>query len=610
MRKHYYALLPVLGFTLAIGGCSGLMTGPAETADADGKAESTQQEPDTDSNSPSDGDKSTGEKVADATLDEEDISYRDFPPDVLFALLSAELAAQRGRFDVTLVNYTQAAADTGDEGVIRRAMQIAQALNASNAQRKIADIWLKANPDAPQALRIATLKAIQNDEFDQALSHMERLYDQGEMAQFDTLATQARAMEPEQQEKLRRLYQKLHERHSSQPDITYSLALLNDNTGNTEEALSLVNGILEDNEKFQPAVTLKGKLLYDLERNEEAIDYLRRETRRFPDNRRLGTLYARVLVNSGRLQAAEDEFESLMERFPEASSLKLSRALVAIENENTEVARTLLEELVAEDVHTSEAHFYLGRLADDEDNTNEALHHYRQVQSGSHFFSALSRASFLEAEKGNLDSVRENLENLRSRLPEQSERLWLLEINLLLDLGEHDTAMKVSDNALSEHPDNTDIRYARAMLHERAGNIEAMETDLRRVIEQEPDNAVALNALGYTLTVHTERYEEAEKLITKALEIQPENPAILDSAGWVHHHLDEQEKALEYLTKAYDILPDVEIAAHLGKVLWTLDRKDDARTVWRRALEENDDEEQLDPLLDILDELGLSAEDF
>ncbi|TDT38454.1 tetratricopeptide repeat protein [Halospina denitrificans] len=596
MRKHQCALLPVLGLTFLMVGCSGLMTEPSKPSDTDDKPATEE-------------DKSTEDKVAEATLDEEEISYRDFPPDVLFALLSAELAAQRGRFDVTLVNYTQAAADTGDEGVIRRAMQIAQALNATNAQRQIAAIWLKANPDAPQALRIAALRALQNDEFEQAIQYMERLYTQGEVAQFDTLATQARAMKPEQQQELLRLYREVHDRHPDQPDVTYSLALLNDNAGNTEESLSLVNGILESHDNFQPAITLKGKLLYDLERNEEAINYLRRQTRRFPDNRRLGTLYARILVNAGRLQAAEDEFQSLMERFPEASSLKLSRALVALENDNNRVARTLLQELVAEGLHTNEAHFYLGRLADDKNNANEALHHYRQVQGGSHFFSALSRASFLEAKQGELDSVRNKLENLRARLPEQRERLWLLEINLLLDLGEHDEALTVADSALSEHPENSDIRYARAMLHERAGQIEAMEADLRGVLEQEPNNAVALNALGYTLTVHTERYGEARQLIMKALEIQPENPAILDSAGWVHYHLGENQKALDYLKQAYDILPDVEIAAHLGRVLWAMDKKDDARMIWRRALDENE-EQQLTPLLEILDELGLSAEDF
>ena len=586
------------------------MTEPSEPSDADAQpASSPESTPEADDKPSPDGDKSTEEAVSDATLDEEEVSYRDFPPDVLFALLSAELAAQRGRFDVTLVNYTQAAADTGDEGVIRRAMQIAQALNATNAQRRIAAIWLKANPDAPQALRIAALRALQGDNFDKAVQYMERLYTQGEVAQFDTLATQARAMKPEQQKELLRLYREIHERHPEEPDITYSLALLNDNAGNREEALSLVNSILEKHGNFQPAVTLKGKLLYDLERNEEAITFLRRQTRRFPDNRRLGTLYARVLVNSGRLQAAEDEFQSLMERFPEASSLKLSRALVALENDNTSVAENLLEELVAQGLHTNQAHFYLGRIADDRDKPNEALHHYRQVQGGSHFFSALARASFLEAEQGELDTVRNKLENLRSRLPEQRERLWLLEINLLLDLGEQDKALGAANTALSEYPENTDIRYARAMLHEQADQIEAMESDLRRVLAQEPDNAVALNALGYTLTVHTERYAEAEKLINKALEIQPENPAILDSAGWVHYHLGDNEKALDYLQKAYDILPDVEIAAHLGRVLWAMDKKDDARVVWRRALDEGEGQ-QLDPLLEILDELGLSAEDF
>lgn len=609
MRNHKSALVAIIGVTLLLGGCSGLTTQPP--ADEGGTNPDTEQKDDSeagDSGVPDD-DKSTAEQVEEATLDEQKASYRDFPPDVLFALLSAELAAQRGRFDVTLVNYTQAAADTRDEGVIRRAMQIARALNATNAQRKIAAIWLKANPEEPQALRIAALKAIQEDQFDQALDYMERLYAEAEITQFETLASQAKAMKPEHREQLLKLYRKVHERHPEQADITYSLALLNDNTGNKGQALSLTNEILESEPNFQPAVTLRGKLLFDLERNAQAIDYLRRQTRRFPDNRRLGTLYARVLVNADRLEAAEDEFQALMERFPEATSLKLSRALVAIENDNRSVAQPLLEELIAEGVHTNDAHFYLGRLADEKDNLNAALHHYRQVQGGSHFFSALSRASLLEAKKGNLESVRNKLENLRSRLPQQRARLWLLEINLLLDLAEYDKVLTVSETALSEHPRNTDIRYARAMLYERKGRIEAMESDLRRVLEQEPENAVALNALGYTLTVHTERYPEAEKLITKALEIQPDNPAILDSAGWVHYHLDELNKALTHLEKAYEKLPDVEIAAHLGRVLWALERKGDARTVWRRALEDSS-KDQLDPLLKILDAVGLTLEDL
>ncbi|NIV29400.1 MAG: hypothetical protein GWN58_07795, partial [Anaerolineae bacterium] len=126
------------------------------------------------------------------------------------------------------------------------------------------------------------------------------------------------------------------------------------------------------------------------------------------------------LVNEGKLQAAEDEFETLMERFPEATGLKLSRALVALENNHDDVAEELLNQLLTEGVHRNQAHYYLGRLADKRDNPNEALHHYSQVQGGNHFFQSLSRASYIRAEQGELEAVRSNLDNLRARLPEQS----------------------------------------------------------------------------------------------------------------------------------------------------------------------------------------------
>ncbi|MGM0450638.1 MAG: tetratricopeptide repeat protein [Pseudomonadota bacterium] len=611
MQKHPWFLAPALALTLLLGGCSGLATDPGDGEEDDAPADDAPaDEAPSDEKKDAEDDKAedTAESVESAVMDSEEIEYRDFPPDVLFALLSAELAAQRGRYDVTLMNYAQSAADTQDPAVIRRAMQIAQALDATNAQRQIAEVWLKVDPENPQALRIAALAQLRQSNLDQALAYMEKLHEQDEDAQLDTLANQARALPADQQQTMLELYERLHERHPDSEAITYSLALLNDNTGNSERALELTNGLLEEKSNFQPAVTLKGKLLYDLERSDEAVDYLRQQARRFPENRRLGTLYARVLVNQGQLQAAEDEFEALMERFPDATGLKLSRALVALENDHHDIAEDMLNELLSEGVHTNQAHFYLGRLADKRENPNEALHHYSQVQGGNHFFQSLSRASYIRAEQGELEAVRNNLANLRSRLPDQSARLWQMEINLLLDLEQPEKALAVADSALDDNPDNTEIRYMRAMLREQTGDIEGMESDLREVLEAEPENAVALNALGYTLTVHTDRHDEAEELIMQALELDPENPAILDSAGWVHYRKGEPEEALEYLGDAYERLPDPEIAAHLGRVLWELDRREEARTLWRRTLEETDNTDALEPLLEILEELDLEPE--
>ncbi|MFO7787144.1 MAG: hypothetical protein R6W87_05130, partial [Halospina sp.] len=176
MQKLAWFHVPALALTLILGGCSGLATDTGEKGDA-----ASEEAPADASESGSDD--TEEESVEAAVMDSEEIEYRDFPPDVLFALMSAELAAQRGRYDITLMNYAQSAADTQDPAIIRRAMQIAQALDATNAQRQIAEVWLKKEPNHPQALRIAALAELREGNLEQALTYMEKLHEQGGEAQ-------------------------------------------------------------------------------------------------------------------------------------------------------------------------------------------------------------------------------------------------------------------------------------------------------------------------------------------------------------------------------------------------------------------------------------------
>ena len=112
------------------------------------------------------------------------------------------------------------------------------------------------------------------------------------------------------------------------------------------------------------------------------------------------------------------------------------------------------------------------------------------------------------------------------------------------------------------------------------------ESDLRKLISMEPDNAHAYNALGYTLADQTDRYQEALELIEKALELKPNDPFIMDSMGWVQYRLGNHQLAIDYLERAFDIREDAEIAAHLGEVLWIVGDRQRAEAVWNRALEQ------------------------
>lgn len=528
------------------------------------------------------------------------VEYADFEPETLYLLLSAEIAAQRGRYDITLVNYLKAAKQSRDQVVIERAMRIAQSLNGDNAQKQLAELWLDIDPDNLQAHRISAIQAVKGNDLQTAIHHMERIMDQGGDADFDSLAAMAANLPPEQQQELLALYNEMSDRHPDTPELEYSIALLLKVTGQPQQALDRLEPLLQENANFQPAIILKGDLLYQTGQKSSALDYLLTNTRRFPGNRQMGTLYGRMLINEGELQAAQDEFNRLVKRYPDTPGLRLSHALVALENGQTDLARQELTQLAEQGHHTSEANYYLGRIEDQASNTEQAIGYYQSVEQGNYYFPALARASSLLAENGQLEDAIDRIRRLREANPRQAENFWLLEVNLLLDQEQQQQALSTATEALEEHPDNIEIRYARAMLYDGIGQPAYAEADLKHILEQEPENAVALNALGYILTTRTDRLREARGYIEKALRLDPNNPAILDSMGWVLFLEGQLEPALEYLSRAWAAFPDPEVAAHYGEALWMNGAEEQARIIWQEGLEQDSNHEVLRETIDRL----------
>ncbi|MGO1461258.1 MAG: tetratricopeptide repeat protein [Oleiphilaceae bacterium] len=530
--------------------------------------------------------------------------YADFEPETLYLLLSAEIAAQRGRYDVTLVNYLKAAQQSRDKKVIERAMHIAQSLNGDNAQSQLAKLWLEVEPDNLQALRVSAIQAVKRNELETALGYMEKILDQGEDADFDSLAAMSGNLPPAQQQELLALYEEMANRHPDTPELEYSIALLLKITGAPEAALDRLKPLLAEQPKFVPAIILKGDLLYQVERETEALEHLMINTRRFPASRQMGTLYGRMLISEGELQAAQDEFSRLAERYPDNPGIRLSHALVALENGEPDLAKEELTLLIEQGHHTSEASFYLGRIEEEAGNTEQAIGYYQSVEQGTYYFPSLARASALLTAEGKLDEALENIRTLRNSNPEQAENFWLLEVNLLLDQNLHPEALEAASSALEQHPENLQIRYARAMLFDSLDQPRKAEADLKHIVESDPENAVALNALGYILTAQTDRLSEARDYIERALTLDPENPAILDSMGWVLLQEGQIEPALNYLSQAWATYRDPEVAAHYGEALWMSGAEEQARIIWEEGLELDGDHKVLRETIERLTRSG------
>jgi tetratricopeptide (TPR) repeat protein len=233
-----------------------------------------------------------------------------------------------------------------------------------------------------------------------------------------------------------------------------------------------------------------------------------------------------------------------------------------------------------------------------------AISHYMQVGGESEFLSASNRIGQILIGSGQYQQAREIFVLQRRAHPEEAEALYGLEADLFTRSGEQDQAMDVLNEALQQFPQSNTLLYARSMLAEQLGDLAMMERDLRDIIERDPDNATALNALGYTLANRTQRYGEAYELITRALELQPDEPAILDSMGWILYRKGRYEEAVGYLTRAYTEFPDPEVAAHLGEVLWVSGETEAATTVWQGALMKDPEHKVL---LETLERLGVDS---
>ncbi len=239
------------------------------------------------------------------------------------------------------------------------------------------------------------------------------------------------------------------------------------------------------------------------------------------------------------------------------------------------------------------AYYYLGQIAESREDIEAALAAYRKVSDGEHRLNAQIRAAVLLAESGRLVQARAHLHGLRSDNSQQAIRIYRAEAEILTKRKDYEDAMQVYDGALADYPQDTDLLYSRAMLAEKMDDLERLEQDLRSILAREPNNADALNALGYTLADRTDRYSEAYELVKRAYELKPDDHYVIDSMGWTLYRMGRHQEALMHLRRAMDLNGDPEIAAHLGEVLWVSGDKQAAMEIWDTALKGTPDDPRL-----------------
>ncbi len=514
--------------------------------------------------------------------------YSSFSEETVFSLLSAELAGQRNRFDIALDNYVTQAINTQDPGVSERAFRIAEYLGADQPALDTALIWARNAPDDLEAQRAAAVQLARAGRYDDSMVYMEKVLQGKGDTHFDFLALSAADTDQETRNGLMKSFDRLLQRHPNNNQLIFGKALLLQQDGDNQGALTLLEDNPPEDGEIAP-ILLRARLLQLLNRGDEALPLLQKNIRKYPEDKRLRLTYARMLVEQDRMDDAKAEFSTLVQQYPEDDELRYSLALVCLEAKAWDEAKGYLEDLIARESHVDSAHLNLGRIAEERNDPQGALIEYAQVGPGNDYLPAQLRQADILMSNGKTAEAQSKLAAERDEQPDYAIQLYLIESESLSANKQDDKAWKVLQQALQKYPDDLNLLYTRAMLAEKRNDLAQMEKDLRLIIKRDPDNAMALNALGYTLSDRTTRYAEAKTLIEQAHQINPEDPAVLDSLGWVNYRLGNLDDAEKYLRQALERFPDHEVAAHLGEVLWAKGNQREAKQVWGKFLKDQPD---------------------
>jgi len=299
--------------------------------------------------------------------------------------------------------------------------------------------------------------------------------------------------------------------------------------------------------------------------------------------------------------AALGQLQDMTQSQPQVPQAWLMLGLLHVDENRLEAAEVALKRylgLVQEQSNPSQrglaqAHLGLAQVAEKRRDDQAAQEWLQKVEHPDFVVQAHSRRAQLLARQGKLAEARSLIQNLPVENANQARGKLLAEVKLLRDNQQYAAAHALLSMAVLRDPQDNDMLYELSMLDEKLNRMDDMERRLRELIRRLPDQPHAYNALGYSLADRNLRLDEAKQLITRALELAPEDPAITDSLGWVEFRLGNLPLALSLLKKAYASQPDAEIAAHMGEVLWQLNQREEAQKIWREGMQKGGDTETL-----------------
>ena len=505
--------------------------------------------------------------------------------EVMYHVFAAEFLGSEGDLEAAVGEYLEAALESDDAAIARRATRVAFASQARVQAAMAADRWAFLDPENVEAHQSAASAMLLTGDYAGAELQLQQIIElMGNTTEAWILVSTLLSRSADSEKASVLLGNVLASQGAvNNGDAVFAQSHLAVRSGDRNGAYELAEQAVELEPERIEFLIWAGRLALNLNQLGAGLQYVKKAWKQNPGDHDLALAYADLLSRTHRVVKARQ----VMANMQQTPDVMLARILFEINVEDRDRAEKLFRQFDSvrfDDPH--ESAFYQAQAAEALDMISRAIELYAEVESGDNALVAGIRRAELMAGEGDVAGARRELAVLRLQTSQVIvEESWLAEARILREVGDGKSALEVLDKALEQLPSSISIRYSHALLAADLGWVDVAEKDLRFIISEQPENAAALNALGYTLADQTERYEEAEALIRQAFILRPDDASIVDSMGWISYRLGRLDVAKEFLRRAWILDRNPEIAAHLGEVLWVIGEQEAAHAIWREGME-------------------------
>lgn len=511
-------------------------------------------------------------------------------------ILQAEIALERNEYLTAATEYRKAAEQSDSVELARKATRLGFSYRFNDEALRAAKRWVKLDSESEEARAFLGQLYFRVDDLRNARRQFARLIkadpdDPGKRL-LSLIGYLTDEGQPERADKLMR---SLAKPYPDSATAHYAVGITALQAGDSEYAKERANQSIElEPDYARPKLLYARALMFEGE-EDQAIEYLAHLIGDSPNpdpDARMELAFMYMLA--GRDDDALSQVNQvLLDQGNRLDALRLM-AIINFRLQRLDAAWDDFQDLLASGQYRMDALYYLGRIADFREQYDRAVRLYQEVRYGSNTMFSQRRASALLAHQ--LDDVEgafELLDSFAEASPSNAVEVVALKAQLLVSLDRYDEGLALYDKSIEFRPDNEGLVLGRAELLLRIGRLDAAIAEYREAVARWPESSMSLNALGYTLADRTQHFAEAEKLIRRALAIDPGSPAIIDSLGWVLYKRGQPEEGLKELQRAYDRLDDPEVASHIVEVLAELDRHDEALQMLTSAEKNHPDNELL-----------------